>query len=370
MKLSDGTVSTFSPGKVIVVSKSGGGPLLRRAAAVGAEPLVEALLECGVCMFDADNDCNTALHCAAECGKAGVCRLITDRGGAGLGRIGNARGLRALDLARESAFAECVRVFDPSPADKDLKEEKAMPPLLRAASNGDVLKLRKLLSGDQGAPSTPTFGGAAAAAARRRRRQPVLKFAGVRREQHSRRRQQPTRCDAQGAPHRPADRVGVRPPGRHRSDVRGARRPPRLRQGPSRRKGWCGSAQSADDVRVHGAVDGGGGGQVDGRRHSHPVKSGRQPADQGRLDRADARVQGRPLWLGGGAARQGRQRRHQDERDRQGERRHERGDVGCAVGPPRDIEAAARQGWGLRGRGEGRWLHGFDLRGRSTVAAP
>ena len=37
-----------------------------------------------------------------------------------------------------------------------------MPPLLRAASNGDVLKLRKLLSGDQGAPSTPTFGGAAA----------------------------------------------------------------------------------------------------------------------------------------------------------------------------------------------------------------
>ena len=36
---------------------------------------------------------------------------------------------------------------------------------------------------------------------------------------HSRRRQQPTGRDAQGASRRPADRVGVRPPGRHRSDV-------------------------------------------------------------------------------------------------------------------------------------------------------
>jgi ankyrin repeat protein len=127
--------------EVVRVSSGGAGALLRAAAAQGSLPLLEALLAAGVSVFEADQDCSTALHCAAARGHAHTCKaLMAARADPSTKSM---REHSAVDLATSSAHSAVLRVFNPSPSDKDMAEALAA---LDAAGGHRAIGLQGLLA--------------------------------------------------------------------------------------------------------------------------------------------------------------------------------------------------------------------------------
>ena len=106
-------------GEVLLVSTYGGGALLRAAAAVGAAPLVDALLDVGVSVAEADEHLTTALHEAAAAGHADVCRLLCEAGADPKTRDNHALD-DSLERARFGSHIAALQVMDPTVSDLDI----------------------------------------------------------------------------------------------------------------------------------------------------------------------------------------------------------------------------------------------------------
>ena len=110
------------------------GLLLLEAAALGNEPVVSALLNAGVSIYEADEDASTVIHHAAyNCDSPGhraVCQLLLDYGADP--EAFNSRVLCAWDCALVRRDTELRRIFQKSESDKDFTE--------KAKSSGDLHK--------------------------------------------------------------------------------------------------------------------------------------------------------------------------------------------------------------------------------------
>ena len=72
--------ATLPQSCVVSTQSSGGGALLRAAAAEGLAYLVDQLIAVGVSVYEADESCSTAIHSAAEAGHAALCRSLIAAG--------------------------------------------------------------------------------------------------------------------------------------------------------------------------------------------------------------------------------------------------------------------------------------------------
>ena len=137
VRLNRGGQTTNPPAKVLSVREGGAGALLREAAVVGSVPLLEALLEMGVSVFEAEADCNTALHFAASHGHAAACRTLIKAGA-----DPNTKSIRehsAADLAVSHGRGAVLRVFTPSPSDADVADAMAALDEVKAKANGGAI---------------------------------------------------------------------------------------------------------------------------------------------------------------------------------------------------------------------------------------
>ena len=97
------------------------GLMLLEAAALGREEIVNALLDAGVSIMEADQDANTALmHAAFNCTTAShreVCRRLIEKESDP--ELANQHGMTAMDVALTRRDPKLRRTFKPSESDKD-----------------------------------------------------------------------------------------------------------------------------------------------------------------------------------------------------------------------------------------------------------
>jgi ankyrin repeat protein len=121
----------------LVVDSGGAGALLRAASAQGSADLVDALISLGVSLFVADEDANTALHCAATAGHVKICRALVAAGADS--SIYNKRLQAANQVAQSNGQQGVVRVFKPTLSDGEFTEAAcAATPRLCAAAQGSL----------------------------------------------------------------------------------------------------------------------------------------------------------------------------------------------------------------------------------------
>ena len=111
---------------------SDGSTVLHRAAALhGSTEIVKVLLERGVDIRAADNECNTALHLAALTGNAMVVKMLCDRGMEPL--VQNNLGETPIDIAEKCGNRGCVVLM--KRAVKVFEKSSDTPVKLRRTSN-------------------------------------------------------------------------------------------------------------------------------------------------------------------------------------------------------------------------------------------
>lgn len=102
------------------LNSSGMGAVLRDAATIGHSPLLRALLDAGVSVYEADSTGSTALHNAAFYGHEEAFKLLCDSGANPINE--NNTGKRALDYIFEQGHVNLARVSRPSQSDVEIRK--------------------------------------------------------------------------------------------------------------------------------------------------------------------------------------------------------------------------------------------------------
>ena len=124
---------------VLRVAEGGAGSLLCEASLSGSLHLVNALIEGGVSVFEADARANTPLHFAVRRGDASICRrLLAANADA---QVQNMQHITAWDLSRQCGQSAVRRLFSPSAADRDVAKPvrgRSASQLLVSSAIGDA----------------------------------------------------------------------------------------------------------------------------------------------------------------------------------------------------------------------------------------